>query len=57
MMCIKIELEKGRPSSAKLMKAGAPKTRNRIAESIPFSWSFHQAIVALPPNLTVEPES
>jgi len=63
MTRIKIEFEKGGAFSAKLLEAEAPNTCKKITESLPFSYTFHQsivsgqAIVALPPHLTVEPEN
>jgi hypothetical protein len=63
MTRIKIEFENGGAFSAKLLEAEAPKTCKKIVESLPFSYRFHQsivsgqAVVALPPDLTVEPEN
>ena len=63
MTRIKIEFENGGAFSDKLLEAEAPRTCKKIAESLPFSYRFHQsivsgqAIVALPPDLTVGPEN
>jgi hypothetical protein len=60
---IKIELEKGGVFTARLLEDEAPKTCEKIVQSLPFSYRFHQsivsgqAVVALPPDLTVEPEN
>jgi hypothetical protein len=60
---IKIEFEKGGVFTAKLLADEAPKTCEKIVQSLPFSYQFHQSIVsgqamvALPPDLTVKREN
>jgi hypothetical protein len=60
---IRIEFEKGGVFSAKLLEKEAPKTCKTIKGKLPFEYRFHQsivsghAVVALPPDLTVEPEN
>ena len=60
---MKIEFEKGGVFVANLLEDGAPKTCRTIIDRLPFEYRFHhsivsgQAIVALPPDLTVEREN
>jgi hypothetical protein len=60
---MKIEFEKGGTFTAKLLEDEAPKTCKTIKERLPFEYRFHQSIVsgqamvALPPDLTVEREN
>jgi len=63
MRAIRIEFEKGGVFSARLLEDEAPKTCSTIIRKLPFEYRFHQsivsghAVVALPPDLTVEPEN
>jgi len=63
MTQIKIEFEKGGVFVANLLEDEAPKTCKTIKDRLPFEYRFHhstvsgQAIVALPPDLTVEREN
>jgi hypothetical protein len=63
MASMKIEFEKGGTFTAKLLEDEAPKTCKTIKERLPFEYRFHQsivsgqAIVTLPPDLTVEREN
>ena len=63
MAHMKIEFEKGGTFTAKLLEDEAPKTCKTIKERLPFEYRFHQSIVsgqamvALPPDLTVEREN
>ena len=63
MSQITIEFEKGGLFLARLLEDEAPKTCATIKKHLPFTYRFHhsivsgQAIVTLPPNLTVEPEN
>ena len=63
MSNIKIEFAKGGTFTAKLLEDEAPKTCKTIKERLPFEYRFHQSIVsgqamvALPPDLTVEREN
>lgn len=60
---MKIEFEKGGVFVADFLKDEAPKTCKTIKDRLPFEYKFHhsivsgQAIVALPPDLTVEREN
>jgi cyclophilin family peptidyl-prolyl cis-trans isomerase len=60
---IKIEFEKGGVFTARLLEDEAPKTCDATLKHLPFAYTFHhsivsgQAIVTLPPDLTVEPEN
>jgi hypothetical protein len=60
---MKIELEKGGVFIARFLEAEAPKTCGTIKARLPFAYRFHhsivsgQAIVTLPPDLTVEREN
>jgi hypothetical protein len=63
MTQIKIEFEKGGAFVANLLEDEAPKTCKAIKDRLPFEYRFHhsivsgQAVVALPPDLTVEREN
>ncbi len=63
MRSIKIEFEKGGVFTAKLLEDEAPKTCATIKSRLPFEYLFQQSIVsgqamvAIPPNLTVEREN
>ncbi|UCH27467.1 MAG: DUF3830 family protein [Trueperaceae bacterium] len=63
MALIKVEFERGGAFQARLLEQEAPKTCRVIKERLPFSYRFHQsiisgqALVTLPPDLTVEPEN
>ena len=63
MSYLKIEFEKGGIFSARLLEKEAPKTCSTIKDRLPFEYRFHQSIVsgqamvALPPDLTVEREN
>ena len=63
MSRILIEFEKGGVFSARLLENDAPKTCRTIIRKLPFEYRFHQsivsghAVVALPPDLAVEPEN
>ena len=63
MSYLKIEFEKGGIFSARLLEKEAPKTCSSIKARLPFEYRFHQSIVsgqamvALPPDLTVEREN
>ena len=63
MSYIKIEFEKGGVFNARLLEKEAPKTCSCIKERLPFEYRFHQSIVSgqalvtLPPDLTVEREN
>jgi hypothetical protein len=60
---IRLEFEKGGVFGAKLLEDEAPKTCQTIKDHLPFEYKFHQSIVSgqamvtLPPDLTVEPEN
>ncbi len=60
---LRIEFEKGGVFRARLLEEEAPKTCRTIQERLPFSYRFHQSIVSgqamvtLPPDLTVEREN
>jgi hypothetical protein len=60
---LKIEFQKGGVFYARLLEKEAPKTCETILARLPFEYRFHQsivsghAVVALPPDLTVEPEN
>ena len=63
MTQIKLEFEKGGALTARLLEEAAPKTCRVILERLPFAYRFHhsivsgQALVTLPPDLTVPPEN
>lgn len=63
MAKMKIEFEKGGVFLARLLEAEAPKTCRTIKARLPFAYRFHhsivsgQALVTLPPDLTVEREN
>ena len=63
MSFIKIEFEKGDIFHARLLEDEAPKTCAVIKKRLPFEYRFHQSIVSgqamvtLPPDLTVEREN
>ena len=63
MSYLKIEFEKGGIFYACLLEEEAPKTCSTIKARLPFEYRFHQSIVsgqamvALPPDLTVEREN
>lgn len=63
MTHMRIEFEKGRVFVARLFEDEAPKTCKTIKDRLPFEYKFHhsivsgQAIVALPPDLTIEREN
>jgi len=60
---ISIEFEKGGVFVARLFEEEAPKTCQIIKQCLPFEYKFYnsivsgQALVTLPPDLTVEPEN
>ena len=60
---LKLEFEKGGVFYARLIEEEAPKTCIIIKERLPFEYKFHQSIVSgqalvtLPPDLTVEREN
>lgn len=63
MAKLKLEFEKGGVFTARLLEAEAPKTCRTIRAKLPFAYRFHhsivsgQALVTLPPDLTVEREN
>ena len=63
MSSISIEFEKGGVFVARLFEEEAPKTCQIIKQCLPFEYNFYnsivsgQALVTLPPDLTVEPEN
>lgn len=63
MAKLKIEFQKGGTFTAKLLEDEAPKTCKTIKERLPFEYRFQQSIVsgqamvAIPPDLTVEREN
>lgn len=63
MASLKIEFQKGGTFIAKLLEDEAPKTCKTIKERLPFEYRFQQSIVsgqamvAIPPDLTVEREN
>lgn len=63
MTQIKLEFEKGGVFVARLLETEAPGTCRTIAARLPFAYRFHhsivsgQALVTLPPDLTVEREN
>ena len=63
MAKVKLEFEKGGEFVAGLLEKEAPKTCRAIKARLPFSYRFHhsivsgQALVTLPPDLTVEREN
>ncbi len=63
MASLKIEFEKGGTFEARLLEDEAPKTCATLKSRLPFEYLFQQSIVsgqamvAIPPDLTVEPEN
>ena len=63
MSYLKLEVEKGGIFYARLLEKEAPKTCSTIKLRLPFEYRFHhsivsgQALVTLPPDLTVEREN
>jgi len=63
MSYVKLEFEKGDIFHARLLENEAPKTCATIKTHLPFEYRFHQSIVSgqamvtLPPDLTVEREN
>ncbi len=63
MSYLKLEFEKGGVFYARLLEEEAPKTCSTIKGRLPFEYRFHQSIVsgqamvALPPDFTVEREN
>jgi len=63
MASLKIEFEKGGAFTARLLEDEAPKTCATIKNRLPFEYLFQQSIVsgqamvAIPPDLTVEREN
>lgn len=63
MSYMKIEFERGGVFTAKLLEVEAPKTCQTIKSRLPFEYRFQhsivsgQAILCLPPDLTVEREN
>ena len=63
MASMRLEFQKGGVFAARLLTAEAPKTCATIQGRLPFSYRFHhsivsgQALVTLPPDLTVEREN
>lgn len=63
MAKLRLEFEKGGVFAARLLEAEAPKTCGMIKARLPFAYRFHhsivsgQALVTLPPDLTVEREN
>ena len=63
MASLKIEFEKGGTFEARLLEDEAPKTCETLKSRLPFEYLFQQSIVsgqamvAIPPDLTVEPEN
>ena len=63
MAALKIEFEKGGTFTARLLEDEAPKTCSTIKSRLPFEYLFQQSIVsgqamvAIPPDLTVEREN
>jgi hypothetical protein len=63
MSHIRLEFEKGGVFYARLLEKEAPKTCTAIKAHMPFEYRFHQSIVSgqalvtLPPDLTVEREN
>jgi hypothetical protein len=63
MAFLKLEFEKGGIFKARLLEDDAPKTCATIKSRLPFEYLFQQSIVsgqamvAIPPDLTVEPEN
>lgn len=63
MAQIRLEFEKGDVFVARLLTTEAPKTCASIRQRLPFAYRFHhsivsgQALVTLPPDLTVEREN
>ena len=62
MASIRLDFEKGGTFTARLLEDEAPKTCATLKARMPFEYVFQQSIVsgqamvALPPDLTVEPE-
>lgn len=60
---LKIEFQKGGVFYARLLENEAPKTCETLLKRLPFEYRFQQsivsghAVVAIPPDLTVEPEN
>ena len=60
---MRIEFERGGVFHARLLTDEAPKTCATIRSRLPFEYRFHQSIISgqamvtLPPDLTVEPEN
>jgi hypothetical protein len=60
---LKIEFQKGGVFYARLLEKEAPKTCETLLKRLPFEYRFQQsivsghAVVAIPPDLTVEPEN
>ena len=63
MASLKIEFEKGGVFTARLLEDEAPKTCDTLKSRLPFEYIFQQSIVsgqamvAIPPDLTVEREN
>jgi hypothetical protein len=63
MASLKIEFENGGVFTARLLEDEAPKTCATLKSRLPFEYLFQQSIVsgqamvAIPPDLTVEPEN
>ena len=63
MVSLKIEFEKGGVFTARLLEDEAPKTCETLKSRLPFEYLFQQSIVsgqamvAIPPDLTVEREN
>ena len=63
MASLKIEFEKGGVFTARLLEDEAPKTCDTLKSRLPFEYLFQQSIVsgqamvAIPPDLTVEREN
>jgi hypothetical protein len=63
MASLKIEFEKGGTFTARLLEDEAPKTCATLKDRLPFEYLFQQSIVsgqamvAIPPDLTVEREN
>ena len=63
MSKMSVEFEKGGVFTARLLESEAPKTCETIRMHLPFEYQFFhsivsgQAMVSLPPDLTVEPEN
>jgi cyclophilin family peptidyl-prolyl cis-trans isomerase len=63
MASIRLDFEKGGTFTARLLEEEAPKTCATLKGRLPFEYLFQQSIVsgqvmvAIPPDLTVEPEN